>query len=86
MLICFGAAWPFSIHKSYTSRVTGGKSVIFLYVIFLGYIAGTMHKLFYNYDLIIIQYILNGTMVFIDILLFHRNKRLERLGLSGAKS
>lgn len=24
MLICFGAAWPFSIYKSYTSTSTSG--------------------------------------------------------------
>jgi len=36
MLICFGAAWPLSIYKSYVSRTTAGKSVIFLYVIFAG--------------------------------------------------
>jgi hypothetical protein len=33
MLLCFGAAWPFSIYKSYVSRRNGGKSVIFLFVV-----------------------------------------------------
>lgn len=76
MLICFGAAWPFSIYKSYTSKSIAGKSVLFLYVIGVGYIAGMLHKIFYNFDLVIFLYILNGVMVFIDIFLYYRNRRL----------
>jgi len=34
MLVCFGAAWPFSIYKSYTSRSNAGKS-IFFYLLYL---------------------------------------------------
>ena len=54
MLICFGAAWPFSIYKSYTSRENTGKSIMFLFILFVGYMAGMMHKLFYNFDLVIL--------------------------------
>ena len=39
MLVCFGAAWPFSIYKSYKAKSNEGKSVLFLFVIALGYIA-----------------------------------------------
>ncbi|MBN2039189.1 MAG: hypothetical protein JW864_04050 [Spirochaetes bacterium] len=77
MLICFGAAWPFSIMRSWTSRKTSGKSIIFLLVIFAGYISGVIHKIFYNPDKVIILYIANGIMVLIDILLYLRNKKLE---------
>lgn len=78
MLFCFGFAWPFSIYRSYTSRRNEGKSLSFLYVIFLGYISGTLHKIIYNFDLVIILYILNGVMVFIDILLYYRNERISK--------
>ena len=44
MLICFGAAWPFSIYKSLKSKSTAGKSLIFLIVVEVGYIAGIIHK------------------------------------------
>ena len=74
MLICFGLAWPFSIVKSYKSKSTEGKSVLFLFIIFSGYMAGILHKIFYFYDLIIILYITNATMVAIDIGLYFRNK------------
>jgi len=44
MLLCFGAAWPFSIYKSYKSKSNKGKSLPFLLVIFIGYIAGASHS------------------------------------------
>ncbi|TFG37592.1 MAG: hypothetical protein E4H39_01890 [Syntrophobacterales bacterium] len=76
MLVCFGAAWPFSIYKSYTSKSIAGKSVLFLYVVGMGYIAGTLHKVLYSFDLVTFLYVLNGLMVFTDVVLYHRNKRL----------
>lgn len=76
MLLCFGAAWPFSIYKSYTSRQNAGKSVVFLCVILGGYASGIVHKLVYRFDGVIYLYVLNGLLVLTDIVLFHRNKRL----------
>ena len=78
MLLCFGSAWPVSIYKSITSRRTGGKSVIFLFIIGTGYIAGTLHKIFYSFDPVIVLYILNALMVSTDIILYYRNRGLER--------
>ena len=79
MLICFGAAWPFSIYKSYTSRTNKGKSLFFLVVVFAGYLFGTAHKLFYNYDLVIFLYMFNALMVFTDIVLYFKNEYEYRL-------
>lgn len=76
MLICFGAAWPVSIYKSYTSRATAGKSVIFLFVVLVGYIAGIFHKVLNNPDFVVWLYVSNAMMVVIDILLYFRNKIL----------
>jgi hypothetical protein len=78
MLLCFGTAWPVSIYKSWTSRQTGGKSVFFLFIVWLGYVAGTLHKVFFLFDAVIVLYILNATMVGTDIILFFRNRRIER--------
>ncbi len=80
MLLCFGAAWPFSIYKSYKSRSVEGKSLLFLLVVFIGYWSGILHKIFYNYDSVIYLYILNLIMVGIDILLYIRNKRMSIWG------
>lgn len=78
MLISFGAAWPFSLYRSYKSKSTGGKSEIFLWIVLIGYISGIFHKLFFALDAVIFLYFLNASMVLADIILFHRNKRLEK--------
>jgi hypothetical protein len=74
MLVCFGAAWPFSIYRSLTSRSIAGKSVIFLFVVLIGYAAGVLHKLLYRYDYVIFLYALNGCLVLTDIVLYFRNR------------
>jgi hypothetical protein len=76
MLLCFGASWPVNIHKSLKSRSTGGKSLLFLFIIDAGYICGIINKLLYSRDAVLILYVLNFLMVAFDICLFFRNKRL----------
>ncbi len=75
MLVCFGAAWPLSIYKSYTSKSVEGKSVAFLFVLLVGYIFGILHKFFNSYDNVIFLYMLNFVMVSIDTALYFRNKK-----------
>ncbi len=77
MLLCFGLAWPFSIIRSVKSRSTKGKSLFFLIIIETGYISGTIHKLIYSTDLVMVLYILNGLMVLTDIVLYFINRRKE---------
>ena len=77
MLVCFGAAWPFSIYKSIRTRQVGGKSLLFLSVVFIGYIAGILHKLVYRYDAVIFLYVLNALMVLADGILYVRNRLYE---------
>jgi hypothetical protein len=74
MLVCFGAAWPVSIYKSLKTRQVAGKSLPFLVIIVVGYIAGILHKLIFHYDLVIFLYILNALMVGADIALYLRNR------------
>jgi len=78
MLLAFGAAWPFSIWKSYKSNSNSGKSIWFLLVIFIGYLAGAAHKLLYNFDIVFYLYVLNGTMVAVDMALYIRNARIAK--------
>ncbi|OPX87075.1 MAG: hypothetical protein A4E54_01834 [Pelotomaculum sp. PtaB.Bin117] len=77
MLVCFGAAWPFSIYKSYRTRETAGKSIYFLWIVFAGYVSGIIHKLIFSHDAVIYLYTLNGVMVIMDITLYYRNKRIH---------
>jgi len=74
MLICFGAAWPFSIYRSYKSGTNSGKSLAFLFVVIIGYISGIIHKLLHNYDAVLWLYVLNMLMVSADIAIYYRNK------------
>ena len=85
MLVCFGAAWPVSIYKSWTSKNAAGKSVLFLYAILIGYISGVLHKIFFAFDGVIYLYILNGLMVTTDIILYYRNVRLDKEKDQGRK-
>jgi hypothetical protein len=80
MLICFGSAWPTSIYKSYTSRTAKGKSIAFLFIVLVGYVAGILHKLFYNLDWVVTLYALNGLLVLADIVLSLRNRELDLRG------
>ncbi|MBU2538809.1 MAG: hypothetical protein KKH22_10235 [Proteobacteria bacterium] len=79
MLVCFGAAWPFSLYRSYRSRTNAGKSLFFLAVVFMGYVSGILHKIFFSPDPVIGLYILNGAMVAGDILLYFRNRKIDCL-------
>ncbi|MFA5104946.1 MAG: hypothetical protein WC527_07220 [Candidatus Margulisiibacteriota bacterium] len=75
MLLCFGAAWPFSIRKSLITGQNAGKSLRFLIIVFIGYVAGIIHKLLYSRDIVTVFYFLNASMVLIDIFIFMRNAR-----------
>ncbi len=82
MITCFGIAWPVSIYKLAVSKSTGGVSELFIWIVFIGYISGVLHKIIFNFDLVIIAYIVNLVMVFIAILLFYRNRKIEKRKLN----
>ena len=78
MLICFGFSWPFSIMKSIRSKSTKGKSLMFMLLIFLGYIFGIIHKVLYNFNWVTWTYVVLLFLVAVDLLLYWRNWRRER--------
>ena len=80
MLVCFGMAWPVSILKSWRSRTNKGKSRFFLVIVFTGYIAGLIHKLWWQeqVDGVVWLYLLNAVMVAADGALAIRNTWLDR--------
>ena len=81
MLICFGLSWPISVHKSWTSRTAKGKSVFFAYAIIVGYICGILGKITAgNINYVLALYVLNTLMVSADVVLYYRNRRLDKLG------
>ncbi|MBR2957359.1 MAG: hypothetical protein IKC20_03825 [Clostridia bacterium] len=86
MIICFGASWPFNVFKSYKARTAKGKSLWFLCLIIFGYIAGIASKFLnetYMADIstkwyVLFFYFLNLIMVTADLILYFRNRKLDR--------
>ena len=80
MVIAFGISWPMNIVKSVRARTAKGKSFLFLIFIWVGYVAGIASKLISgNITYVFFFYVLNLLMVSADILLYFRNRRLDRL-------
>ena len=87
MVVSFGASWPLNVMKSYKARTAKGKSLSFLCLIFFGYIAGIASKLINDVYMatfsekwyVLFFYVLNMTMVGVDLLLYARNAKLDRL-------
>lgn len=86
MIVSFGASWPMNVIKSYKARTAKGKSIAFLCLIFFGYIAGIASKFsnaaymaaFSEKWYVLFFYILNLLMVGMDIILYIRNKQLDK--------
>ena len=86
MIVSFGASWPLNVLKSYRARTTKGKSLAFLCLIFFGYIAGIASKLMNEAYMaaigekwyVLFFYILNFLMVGADLIMYARNKKLDK--------
>ena len=86
MLLCFGASWPMNVIKSWKVRTTKGKSLAFVCLILLGYVAGITSKLinpvymasFSEKWYVLFFYVLNVCMVGVDFCLYFRNLKLDR--------
>ena len=86
MIVAFGASWPFNVVKSYRARTAKGKSLFFLCLILFGYVAGITSKFLneaYMADFaskwyVLFFYVLNFVMVFADLILYFRNRALDK--------
>ncbi|MGI6326913.1 MAG: hypothetical protein ACOX1U_08190 [Saccharofermentanales bacterium] len=79
MLVCFGISWPISVFKSWKTKSTAGKSILFMTAILIGYISGILHKIFFSPDFVILIYIFNLIMVSLDVALYWVHYRRERM-------
>ena len=89
-ILCFGLSWPISIYKSYVSKTAKGKSLFFEVFLLVGYAIGIFRKvllltaqgsidtIFY---LSFFFYILNFIEITIDILLYFRNCRYDKMAV-----
>lgn len=79
MVISFGISWPASIVKSYTSRTAKGKSLFFMLMILFGYGCGIVSKILSGtITYVFVFYVLNLIMVSADVVLYFRNRRLDK--------
>ena len=86
MIVSFGASWPLNVLKSYRARTAKGKSLAFLLLILFGYVAGITSKLINEAYMasiaekwyVLFFYVLNFVMVFADLILYIRNRRLDK--------
>ena len=92
-IFCFGLSWPISIVKSYKSRTTKGKSLLFEVFILIGYAFGIVRKTLQVaalnlpasteflhvavFYLGFFFYVFNFVAIVIDIALYFRNKKLD---------
>ena len=89
MVISFGVSWPMNIIRAYKAKTAKGTSIIFLGLVEFGYISSIIWKLltgdmqalfggdFTKYGCFF--YLLNAIMIFIAILIYFKNKTLDRM-------
>ena len=83
MLILFGISWPFNLMKSIKTRSTKGKSLLFLLLIDIGYMAGITSKFFSESFVwktdwwVFAIYVINFLFVSADLAMYFINKNHE---------
>ena len=83
MIVLFGLSWPFNLMKSIRTKSTKGKSLIFLLLVDIGYIAGITSKFFSTSFVwetdwwIFMFYCINFTFVTADLTVYFINKHRE---------
>ena len=84
MIILFGISWPFNLAKSIRSKTTKGKSLLFLILIDVGYIAGLTSKFFSETFVwatdwwIFVVYAINFALVSADLFVYFINRTREK--------
>ncbi len=81
MLICFAVSWPAALYKSWTSRTSKGKSLLFLCFILLGYLSGIAKIIVQDgfFTFLVIPYTFNFFLIFADLILYFRNLRFDKM-------
>lgn len=74
MMVCFGASWPFQVAKTYKTKEVNGKSILFLWLVEIGYVMGMLHHILYAPDNVIYLYLLNFILVGTDMTLYYKYK------------
>lgn len=79
MLVCFGFSWPMNVRKAIKAKSAKGMSLAFILLIIVGYIAGITAKLMnHQINYVLAVYILNLVIVFTNLVVYFRNRALDR--------
>ena len=90
MVVCFGLSWPLNIAKAWKARTAKGTSVLFYFFIWIGYIFAMIGKgrlIALNAPqpwyvtvrwYVMFFYVLNTLMVTGGILIYFRNRALDK--------
>ena len=84
MIVCFGLSWPVNILKLYRARTAKGTSVLFYFFIDIGYFVGIAAKWIKLCEgtatpwYVWFFYVLNFLMVLAGIVIWFRNRALDR--------
>ena len=91
-IFCFGLSWPISIRKSLISRTAKGKSLFFEVFLLIGYAFGIARKFIqmlalgssgFIFYLSFFFYVLNFIEISVDVGLYFRNTKLDKLREAG---
>ena len=94
-ILCFGLSWPISIRKSLVSKTAQGKSLFFEVFLLIGYAFGITRKIMqltllgnsgFLFFLSFFFYVLNFVEISIDVALYFRNSKLDKLRAASAVS
>ena len=87
-ILCFGLSWPISIRKSLISKTAKGKSLFFEVFLLVGYAFGILRKIIQLtvlgcsggiFYLSFFFYMLNFVEISIDVALYFRNCKYDRM-------
>ena len=79
MMICFGLSWPMALVKNIRAKSAKGMSLPFILLIISGYVAGTIAKVISdNITYVLIVYLLNLTIVTMNLMVYFYNRRLDK--------
>ena len=94
-ILCFGLSWPISIRKSLISKTAQGKSLFFEVFLLIGYAFGITRKFMqltllgssgFLFYLSFFFYVLNFVEISVDVALYFRNVKLDKLKAANAVS
>lgn len=76
-MACFGLSWPFAIYRTWKAKRVEGKSLVFLVVVFVGYLFGVASKFVKTsggapLEKVTILYAINALLVGTDMCLYLR--------------